>query len=220
MAITARSAAPSAFDGHAPQRALVRLPYAAQPPSRPAPPALDAGLLALVVTDLEGFTPLVERLGDRAAREVMHAHNRIVRGALRAHGGREVAHTGDGLMVAFRSVACALQAAIDIQRALGAYSRERPAAPLHARIGVHAGEPLPEDGRLFGACVNAAVRVCAATRPRHVLVTDLVRQLAAGKDFGFEPAGALALKGIAQPVHVHELIWAAESAGKCANRLA
>jgi class 3 adenylate cyclase len=199
---TVRASASSA----AAERALVRLRL------EPTPRDDWSGLLALLVTDLEGFTTQVEQLGDVPAREWMHMHNRIVRDAVVAHGGREVAHTGDGVMAAFRSVAAALEAAIDVQRGLHAHTNEHREAPLRARIGVHAGEPLPEEGRLFGTCVNACVRVCAAAQARSVLVTDLVRQLAAGRSFRFAAARKVALKGLGQPMQLHELLWDAREA--------
>jgi adenylate cyclase len=197
MAATAQGSASAAL---AP-RSLVRLQVQQQ--------AEDdwAGLLALLVTDLEGFTTLVEQLGDVEAREWMHVHNRIVRDALLAHGGREVAHTGDGIMAAFRSVAAGLACAIEVQRALHAYTRGHLDAPLCARIGVHVGEPLPEEGRLFGTCVNTAVRVCAAAPAQGVLVSDLARQLAAGRSFRFAASRKVVLKGLDQPMQVHELLW-------------
>src|SRR4051794_35201482 len=170
MSSAARSIALPTLDAPAPaRRALVRLPYPTT--SQAEPFAFDGGLLALLVTDLEGFTPLVERLGDLEARTLMQVHNRIVRDALCVPAGREIAHTGDGIMAAFRSVASALHAAIEIQSTLDEHTRERPDAPLRARIGVHAGEPLPEDGRLFGTCINTAVRVCAASGATRVLVS-------------------------------------------------
>ena len=207
MSSAARSIVVPAFAAQPVRRALVRLPYPTT--SAADPVAFDGCLLALLVTDLEGFTTWVERLGDLEARALMHVHNRIVRDALLVHGGREIAHTGDGVIAAFRSVTSALRAAIEIQCALEAHTREQPEMPLRARIGVHAGEPLPEEGRLFGTCVNTAVRVCAASGAQRVLVSDLVRQLAAGRAFRFEPAGPVALKGLTQPMHVHELLWRA-----------
>jgi class 3 adenylate cyclase len=197
MAASAQQLPPALLAPHS----LVRLPI------RPQDEDDFSGLLALLVTDLEGFTSLVERLGDVEAREWMHAHNRIVRDAILAHGGREVAHTGDGIMAAFRSVAAALAAAIEVQRGLCAHTRNNQGAPLRARIGVHAGEPLPEEGRLFGTCVNTAVRVCAAAPAQSVLVSDLARQLAAGRSFRFAGSRAVALKGLGQPMQVHELLW-------------
>lgn len=191
-------------------RSLVRLPIRPQEEDF-------SGLLALLVTDLEGFTTLVERLGDEEAREWMHVHNRIVRDAILANGGREVAHTGDGIMAAFRSVAAALAAAIEVQRGLRAHTRDHLDAPLRARIGVHAGEPLPEEGRLFGTCVNTAVRVCASAPAQSVLVSDLARQLAAGRSFRFAASRKIALKGLGQPMQVHELLWnASEADGRSA----
>jgi class 3 adenylate cyclase len=164
-------------------------------------------LLALLVTDLVSFTPLVQRLGDVEAQRLIQIHNRLLRDRIRAGDGIEIAHTGDGLMAAFRSVCRALACAAEIQQRLGDYTRSHPEAPLRARIGVHAGEPLPEDGRLFGACINTAVRICSAALPERVFVSDVVRQLAIGKAVPFEDRGSFALKGMAAPVHLHELLW-------------
>ena len=67
---------------------------------------------------MEGSTALTERLGDAKAREVLRNHERIVREALRAHGGAEVKAMGDGFMASFSSATRALECAIAMQRAL------------------------------------------------------------------------------------------------------
>ena len=164
-----------------------------------------SGLLVLVVTDLAGFTSIVSELGDVPALECIRIHNRLLREVVRRYAGYEVTHTGDGMITAFRSVAAALRCAQEIQRALSEHTRNFPNAPLRARVGVHAGEPLPEDGRLFGACVNTAVRVCAHAQAEHVLVTDVVKQLAAGRDFEFTSCTRVELKGLLHEVQLHEL---------------
>jgi len=178
----------------------------AHPSSRDLEPPFD-GLCALLVTDLEQFTVTVQRLGDLQARSLIRAHNRILRGCLCAHAGREVAHTGDGMIAAFRSVARALACAAQMQTELERFSAAVPAHPLNARIGVHAGEPLAEEGRLFGTCVNTAVRVCGAAAGSRVVVSELVRQLAAGQDFVFVPIGPATLDGLSQPVLLSEFVW-------------
>ncbi|MEE8386030.1 MAG: alpha/beta fold hydrolase, partial [Dehalococcoidia bacterium] len=61
------------------------------------------GLRTVLFTDVEGSTGLTQRLGDARARDVMREHERIVRKALRAHGGSEVKALGDGLMASFSS---------------------------------------------------------------------------------------------------------------------
>lgn len=170
-------------------------------------PAYD-GLLALVVTDLESFTTWVSKLGDAQARLWMREHNRLAREAVEHADGHEVTHTGDGLIAAFRSLNAALRCTQQIQRSMAAYSHERPYAPLSVRVGVHAGEPLPEDGRLIGSCVNTAVRVCATAGAGQTLVTEVVRQLAQGRGFEFSEYGEANLKGLPSRVRLYELLTA------------
>jgi len=164
------------------------------------------GLLALVVTDLQSFTSLVTKLGDSEARAWIREHNRLVRDAISQDGGREVAHTGDGVIAAFRSLNAALRCTSSIQDQLADYTRRHSERPLCARIGVHAGEPLPEDGRLFGTAVNTTVRVCNRARAGQILVTDVVRQLSLGCGFEFVEQGSAQLKGLRDDMRLYELL--------------
>ncbi|HKP63153.1 MAG TPA: adenylate/guanylate cyclase domain-containing protein [Polyangiales bacterium] len=164
-------------------------------------------LTTLLATDLEDFTPMIERLGDMRAQEIMHAHNELMRSCLRRHGGREVAHTGDGIMAAFRSAENALRCAIAMQRGLTEHNRRHPLTPLRARIGLHAGMPLPEEDRLFGSCVNITVRVCSVTKAGRILVSDTVLGQLGPNGFRFREHGYVKLKGISAPQQLHELAW-------------
>lgn len=163
---------------------------------RPAPPE---GLLALMVTDIEGFTTLVEQLGDQRSQSIVREHNRMLRACIRARLGVEIDHTGDGILAAFRSVTAALQCAAEIQQAI-------EELPLRVRIGLHAGEPLPEEERLFGHCVNVAMRVCGQTEAGSVLVTLVVKQLAQGR-FVFGAEQTHLLKGMTEAVTLCEFAW-------------
>ncbi|HTU59100.1 MAG TPA: adenylate/guanylate cyclase domain-containing protein [Polyangiales bacterium] len=163
-----------------------------------AHPAKLDGILALLVTDLEGFTTLVEQLGDTAAQSVMRTHNELLRACIRRWEGQEVAHTGDGIIAAFRSVIAAISCAHDLQRRL-AEQEDGLRHPLRARIGIHAGEPLPEEERLFGHCVNTAVRVCGMAEPGRVLVSEVIEQLARGR-FMFGEGDLCSLKGLSRPM--------------------
>lgn len=163
------------------------------------------GLQALVVTDLEAFTSWVAKLGDAEARLWMREHNRIVRAVIEHAGGLEAAHTGDGVIASFRSVNDALLCTQRIHTCLGEHSQRTSHAPWVARIGVHAGEPLPEEGRLIGSCVNTAVRVCQTARAGQTLVTEVVRQLAQGHMFELSEHGEQHLKGLAAPCKLYEL---------------
>ncbi|MDP2948296.1 MAG: adenylate/guanylate cyclase domain-containing protein [Chloroflexota bacterium] len=81
-----------------------------------AAPGLTADdIRTILFTDVEGSTALTQRLGDAKAREVLREHERIVREALRAHGGSEVKTMGDGFMASFPSATRALECAIAMQ---------------------------------------------------------------------------------------------------------
>lgn len=175
-----------------------------------------AGLVTILFTDMEGSTPLTQRLGDEGAQEVLRAHNRIIRDALKEHGGAEIKHTGDGIMASFSSASKALRCAIAIQQAMtewntgsGAHGR----APLQVRIGLNAGEPVAEDadpstgsGRdLFGTAVQLAARICAQAQPGRIVASNVVRELAAGKGFMFSDMGEAVLRGFENPVRLYEV---------------
>ena len=89
-----------------------------------AAPAVDAGLRAVMFTDIVGSTEMTARLGDSAALELVRAHDALVRRGLEAHGGREVKHTGDGIMASFDKVQNSVRAAADIQRRFAAYNAD------------------------------------------------------------------------------------------------
>ena len=165
------------------------------------------GLCTILFTDVEGSTALTERLGDAKAREVLRNHERIVREALRAHGGAEVKAMGDGFMASFSSATRALECAIAMQRAFAAHDDEHPETPIRVRIGLNAGEPVAEDEDLFGTAVQVAARVCAHAQPCQILASNVVQELAAGKGFAFSDQGESVLKGLDKPVRLYELHW-------------
>jgi class 3 adenylate cyclase len=167
----------------------------------------DAGAFRTILfTDVEGSTALTQRLGDAKAREVMRGHERIVREALKSHGGSELKAMGDGFMASFSSATRALECAIAMQRAFAAHN-EAEEEPIRVRVGVNAGEPIAEEEDLFGTAVNLAKRICDQAEPGQILVSDVVQQLAAGKGFTFEDKGEVSLKGFERPMRLYEVRW-------------
>jgi class 3 adenylate cyclase len=160
----------------------------------------------ILFTDVEGSTALTQRLGDAKAREVMREHERMVREALKAHGGSEVKTMGDGFMASFSSATKALECAIAMQRAFAEHN-ESAAEPIRVRIGLNAGEPIAEDDDLFGTAVNRAARITATAKGGEILVANVVRELAEGKDFLFADRGETSLKGFDEPVRLYEVRW-------------
>lgn len=166
-----------------------------------------SGLLTVMFTDIEASTTMTRRLGDDGAQQVLHAHNDIIRQALRENAGTEIKHTGDGIMASFATASSALTCASSIQRAFDEHNERDPESRVRVRIGLNAGEPVAEDGDLFGTAVQLAARICSRAEPGQVLAANVVRELAAGKQFLFADHGDVVLRGFEDPVHVYELSW-------------
>ncbi|MEX0682310.1 MAG: adenylate/guanylate cyclase domain-containing protein [Dehalococcoidia bacterium] len=162
-----------------------------------------SGLRTVLFTDLVGHTEMMQRLGDARGREVLREHERITRETLRAHGGTEIKTDGDSFMVSFGSVTKAVECAVALQRAFA----EREGEPMDVRIGLNAGEPIEEDGDLFGATVILASRIAAKAEGGEILVADTVRGLCSGKGFLFSDRGEFVAKGIEEPVRIYEVNW-------------
>jgi class 3 adenylate cyclase len=160
----------------------------------------------VLFTDVEGSTALTDRLGDAKAREVLREHERMVREALKAHGGSEVKALGDGFMTSFSSAVRALECAIAVQRAFAAHNKTAE-EPILVRVGLNAGEPIAEEDDLYGTAVNLAARITAEGKGGEILASEAVRQIVAGKKFPFSDRGETTLRGFEDPVHVYEVSW-------------
>ena len=171
-----------------------------------AEPLAKEDIHTILFTDVEGSTALTQRLGDAKARELLRQHERMVREALKAHGGAEVKTLGDGFMASFSSATKALECAIAMQRAFSEHN-ESAEEPIKVRVGLNAGEPIAEDDDLFGTAVNLAARICAHAEAGQILAPIVVRELAAGKQFMFADLGETELRGFEDPVRLYELRW-------------
>ncbi len=167
----------------------------------------DPGIRTVLFTDIADSTTLTQALGDEAALAMLGVHDTIVRDALSAAGGREVKHTGDGIMASFISAAGAVRCAIEIQRQLDKHSQENPDRPLKVRVGAAAGEPVEQHNDLFGSTVQLAARLCAHAQPEQILVSNAIAELCIGKGLSFEDVGEVTLKGFDSPVRAHAAAW-------------
>ncbi len=184
------------------QAILGFLNEASEPPSE-AVVSLSASVVTILFTDLASSTALTQRLGDAKAQELVRAHNSIVREALAAHGGSEIKHTGDGIMASFPTASGALECAVAIQRNVAQHAD----GDLQVHIGLNAGEPVAEESDLFGTSVQLARRICDHAEPGQILVSNVVRELSAGKGFLFADIGEVVPKGFEEPVRLYEVRW-------------
>jgi class 3 adenylate cyclase/pimeloyl-ACP methyl ester carboxylesterase len=167
----------------------------------PSPPP--GSFRTILFTDLVGHTEMMRRLGDDRGREVLREHERITRDLLKQHGGAEVKTMGDGFMASFASVTKAMDCAIALQRAFASHEGE----PLQVRVVLNAGEPIEEDGDLFGSTVIMASRIAAKAGAGEILIPEPVRHLLSGKGFVFADRGEFVPKGFDDAVRLYDVRW-------------
>jgi class 3 adenylate cyclase len=177
-------------------------------PAHPPGEAYTApAIRAIVFTDVCGSVAQTYELGDAGHLALLHDHNQLVRAELARHEGREVKHTGDGIMASFNSVSSAVAFAVAVQSAL--HERNKDALTrLDVSIGISAGEPVTDgNDDLFGAAVQLAARLCEASQAGDIAVSVAVRELCMGKQFRFEDRGPIPVKGLPEPTQAYAVIW-------------
>jgi class 3 adenylate cyclase len=146
-------------------------------------------LTTVMFTDIVDSTSRAADLGDRQWTAVLEAHHAAVRAQLARYGGKEVRSTGDGFFATFdgpaRAIACA-HGAVNAVADLG----------LEIRVGIHTGEVELVGGKVEGIAVHIGARIAAEAWPCEVLVSSVVRDLAAGSGIGFEERGVRTLRGV------------------------
>jgi class 3 adenylate cyclase len=165
------------------------------------------GTVTLVFSDIVGFTPMTERLGDRKARDVVREHNRIVRAECRLHGGHEVEMQGDAFLLAFEEARQAARCAVALQRAFAERNRSAE-VPVQIRLGLHTGEALRDADRFFGHSVILASRIASQADGGEILVSSALKRVTAeASDLHFGPEREVELKGISDSQRLARLVW-------------
>ena len=165
------------------------------------------GPITVLFTDIAGSTAMTQALGDAGAQKVVRVHNRIVREALSVHSGKEVKHTGDGIMASFNKTSDGVDASIQIQRETALHNQVQPDLPLHLKIGLNAGEPIAEDNDLFGTTVQLSARIVDKAAADEIFVSEIVRGICAGKNYNFSKRGGYEMKGFGDDITLFEVIW-------------
>jgi class 3 adenylate cyclase/tetratricopeptide (TPR) repeat protein len=178
--------------------------------------------VTVMFCDIVGSTPLTERLGPEAMRDLISSFLTTSLAEVHRYGGAAPQFTGDGFMALFGApvthedhVQRALLAALAIQRALGGAGAAGEAGKLDlpVRIGIHSGpvvfgpigDKLPMDYTVIGDTANVAARLQQAAAPSTILLSETTYQLAQSYA-RVEPIGPLALKGKADPISAYCLL--------------
>jgi adenylate cyclase len=151
---------------------------------------------AISFLDLTGYTRITDERGDEAAADLAERLSRLVERTSAAHGGRPVKWLGDGVMFHFPDGSPATLAALEMVDAAAA------AGLPPARVGVHAGPVLFQEGDYFGRTVNLASRIADVAAPGQVVVTAEVVGISSGANVTFDEIGPVELKGVGGAVRL------------------
>ena len=157
-------------------------------------------------TDIVTSTDLIGIIGDADWENLLRWHDRTLRELIRQHDGEEVRHTGDGFFVSFASPRSAIDCAVGIQKRLNDHRREHGFAPW-VRIGIHLAEATRMEGDYSGRGVHAAARIGGLGGRDDIVVSAAVLAAAGEIPHDISDAREVELKGITEPVVVHDLDW-------------
>lgn len=157
-------------------------------------------------TDIVTSTDLIGIIGDADWENLLRWHDRTLRELFGQHHGEEVRHTGDGFFVSFDSPRSAIDCAVGIQRSLNDHRREHGFAPW-VRIGIHIAEATRMEGDYSGGGVHASARIGGLGGRDDIVVSAAVLNAAGELPYEVSDAREVELKGITEPVVVHDLDW-------------
>ena len=119
---------------------------------------LPTGTVTLLLTDIEGSTRLLNRLGAEGYALAQHEHREVLREAFQAHNGAEVDTQGDAFFYAFPTPEDCMRGAVAAQRGLEAFAFSH-GGTVRVRMGMHTGEPQRTEEGYVGVPVNTAARI-------------------------------------------------------------
>ena len=161
------------------------------------PLQLPSGFVTLLMTDIEGSTALVQRLGD-GYRELIDGVRAILRDETVGNNGHVVDARADEFFAVFEAPLSALATAVAVQRQL----RGRLWAEdleVRVRIGIHSGYPTLAEENYIGMAVHTAARVCEAAQGSQILVTGDTKEATKGSSLDglrFKNVGRHRLRGL------------------------
>ena len=168
--------------------------------------SLPRGRVTFLFTDIEGSTGLVRDLDDRYAA-VLRDVRTIIRRSVRAAEGKEVDSRADEFFAVFRDAKRAVDAAVDVQRAMRA-TKWPGRANVCVRIGIHTGRPTLSDTGYTGIAVSTAARICAAAKGDQIFVSAAVRSALGRGSSGvtLRSLGDRSLRGLPERLELFRLI--------------
>jgi class 3 adenylate cyclase/DNA-binding NarL/FixJ family response regulator len=157
-------------------------------------------LAAILFTDIIGYTAIMEQNEVRAMSTIKR-YASVLKQTVASHSGEVLNDYGDGSLCIFSSATEAVQCALEMQQQL----QKEPIVPL--RIGMHIGEILFEDGKIFGDGVNLASRIQSIGQANTILFSEeLQDKIKNNPKFKSASLGLFEFKNVERSIEVFALI--------------
>jgi adenylate cyclase len=128
--------------------------------------------VAILFTDLEGFSSWALEAGDDRSLELLRSLGVTVETRVDDYGGRIVKRLGDGIMAVFDDPAAAVEAVHEVMAAIRDVRVDGYQPRM--RAGIHYGEPRRMGGDYLGVDVTVAARLCDMAHGGQVLISEEV----------------------------------------------
>jgi class 3 adenylate cyclase len=135
--------------------------------------ALPTGFVTFLMTDMEDSTVVLRRLGDRYGA-LLNDVRGVIRTAVSRAGGHEIDARADEFFAVFERASPAMEAAVAIQRELGARAWT-DGLQVRVRVGIHSGRPTLTDVGYIGLAVHTTARVCSAAHGGQIVLSATTR---------------------------------------------
>src|SRR5215213_1699318 len=174
-----------------------------------APPALPAGTLTFLFTDIVGSTTMWEA-HPQAMAQALARHDAILQQVITASGGIVFKTVGDAIHAVFSTAPDALTAALAAQHAL----QHEPwdvTGPLRVRVAIHTGAADMRDGDYFGPPLNRIARMLSTAHGGQILLSQATAELVRDRmpsGTSLLDLGAHQLKDLSRPEQIFQLVHA------------
>lgn len=161
--------------------------------------------MTFLITDIEGSTALLRRLGEAEYAQALARYRQLTRSAVDRHHGDEIDTQGDSFFVVFSSPRAAVTAAVEMQHS---FLSEGDGASLRVRMGLHSGEAERTPTGLVGLAVHRAARIAAVAHGGQVLLSEstaILLQDALPSGLTLKDLGRHRLKDLGTPQQIFEL---------------
>jgi class 3 adenylate cyclase len=170
------------------------------------PVGMERRLAAILSADVQGYGRLMHE-DETATISTLTAYRGLMASLIQQYRGRVVDDPGDNLLAEFPSVVEAVRCAVTIQRTLATCNAVLPRhRQMVFRMGLHLGDIVVEQERIYGAAVNLAARLERMAEGGGLCISGTVYDHIMTKlPLDYRPLGAWVGPDMPTPVQVYRV---------------